>query len=122
MNEFKEKLIFEIMDDLQDKILDMYQLSKGYLDGKRLRDVIRHTVKEKLNDLIVIDRNKFKEKINVVNYAPFVLDIENPNEALVSRLHFMQWITPESIAMVDMDIIKDRFKDAFIAKLEECDF
>lgn len=124
MTEFKERLIHELLDELYQNISSATYGPAGIIavEPPALKRAIRQALLEKLNsDCIIIDRNKFKSKIIVNDYEPYHT-LDNHNARLVSRLGFAQYVTPETLANVDMDILKDRFKDAFIEKLEECEF
>ena len=124
MTEFKERLIHELLDELYQNISSATYGPAGIIavEPPALKNAIRQALLEKLNsDCIIIDRNKFKSKIIVNDYGPYHT-LDNHNACLVSRLCFDQYVTPETLVNVDMDILKDRFKDAFIEKLEECDF
>lgn len=124
MTEFKEKLINEIKEEIMSCMDDCHLL--GIIDREadieELELILMHVLREKLNsDCIIIDRNKFKSKIMVIDYGPYDT-LGNHNACLVSRFYFDQYVTPETLVNVDMDILKDRFKDNLIETLEECDF
>ena len=120
MTEFKEKLINELMDELYQNISSATYGPAGIIavEPPALKYAIRKVLLEKLNsDCVIIDKNKFKSKIFVNDHTMY-----NHKACLVSRLCFEQYVTPETLVNVDMNILKDRFKDALIEKLEECDF
>ena len=122
MTEFKERLIHELLDELYQNIAyASYAPGVIAVTSQDLKIAIREVLLNKLNNLIVIDRDKFKSKIIVNEYGPYHT-LDNHNACLVSRLCFDQYVTPETLVNVDMDILKDRFKDALIEKLEECEF
>lgn len=124
MTEFKERLIHELIDELYQNISSATYGPAGIIavEPPALKNAIRKALLKKLNsDCIIIDKNKFKSSISVNDYGPYHT-LDNHNACLVSRLCFDRYVTPETLANVDMNILKDRFKDAFIEKLEECDF
>lgn len=121
MTDFKERLIFRTMDRLQDEIFELIRV-QGYLYPTELRRLIQNIFMEELNDVVVIDRNKLKEKMDVVYRGYSGDNMYNPYSHFETRLNFRQYFTPETVMSVDIDILKDRMKDDVIAKLEECDF
>lgn len=121
MTEFKERLIFETTDKLQNNIFELIRI-QGCLYPQELIRIITSTLREELNDVVVIDRNKLKEKMDVVYRGYSGDNMYNPYSHFETRLNFVQYFTPETVMSVDIDILKDRMKDDVIAKLEECDF
>lgn len=124
MPEFKERLIRELLDELYQNISSATYGPAGIIavEPPALKHAIRKALLEKLNsDCVIIDKNKFKSKIMVIDYGPSDT-LDNHNACLVSRFYFEQYVTPETLVNVDMDILKDRFKDNLIEILEECEF
>lgn len=125
MTEFKEKIYVELLDELYQNISSASYGPAGIIavEPPALKRAIRQALLEKLNsDCIIIDRNKLKEKLEVKDYPPFHNDDFNPNVMFVTGLRVRQYFDELTIARVDIDILKDRVKDGFIYKLEECDF
>ena len=123
MTELKEEIYTELQDELYQKIaFASYAPGVIAITAQDLKNAIREVLQNKLSDLIIIDRKKFKEKLDVVYRGYSGDNMYNPYSHFENSLKFVQYFTPETVMSVDIDILKDRMKDAVIAKLEECDF
>lgn len=123
MTEFKEKIYFELQDELYQNIaFASYAPGVIAVEPQALKNAIRNALQNKLSNMIIIDRNKLKEKLKVVKTNKTIGD-----ECYLSRrynigLNMCQYVPMDMACEANIDRIVDNIKDEFIARLEECDF
>ena len=123
MTEFKNELIFKIIDKLNEEMWKYQTLNWGRgLGPDDVRQMVLDILMKELKDVMVIDRNKFKEKLKVIKTNKTI-----GGECFLYRrynigLNMCQYEPEDTVCEANIDCIVDNIKEEFIAKLEECDF
>ena len=120
MTEFKEKLINEIKEEIMSCMEDCHLLDiiDRNADIEEMELIFMDVLREKLVDVMVIDRNKFKEKLKVVATNKTIGDDCYLARRYNIGLNMCQYIPVDSVC----DAAINHIKEEFIARLEECDF
>ena len=124
MTEFKEKIYIELIDKIYQNISCASYGPAGIIavEPQALKRAIRDALLNELCDTIIIDRNKFKEKLKAVKTNKTI-----GGECFLYRrynigLNMCQYVPEDTVCEANIDRIVDNIKEDFIAKLEECDF
>ena len=115
----KEKLIEEMTEEINKKYPEWFDITRSEW---ALNECITRYLKQKFRDLIIIDRKTFKEQLEVDYYSPYCGYEFSPHAMFVVSLSARQFYDELTIDSIGIDVIKDRVKEGFIYKLEECDF